>query len=123
MLFRSDQAQFRELEAFTQFGSDMDAVTAMTIDKGRKNTRLLVQPLHKPMSVEKQIAIFYCGTHGLLAKVPFDKVPEFEKEFLSLLELSYKKETLDVLKSGIINEEVTAILDKVAETIVAGLAG
>ncbi len=118
-----DQAQFRELEAFTQFGSDMDAVTAMTIDKGRKNTRLLVQPLHKPMPVEKQTAVLYCGTHGLLAKVPLDKVPEFEKEFLSLLELSYKKETLDVLKSGIINEEVTAILDKVAETVVAGLAG
>ncbi len=116
-----DQAQFRELEAFTKFGSDMDSVTAMTIDKGQKNARLLVQSLHKPMPVEKQIAILYCGTHGLLSKVSLEKVSEFEKEFLSILELSYKKETLDLLKEGVINDEITAILEKVAKTVAEGL--
>ena len=84
-----DQAQFRELEAFTKFGGDMDPVTAMTIDKGQKNTRLLVQPLHQPMPVEKQVAVLYCGTHGLLSKVPLNKVNDFEKEFLSTLELTH----------------------------------
>ena len=77
-----DQAQYRELEAFSKFGSDMDAVTAMTIDKGQKNTRLLVQPVYSPMSVEKQIAVLYCGTNGLLSDVPLDKVSLFEKELI-----------------------------------------
>ncbi|MGC3978725.1 MAG: F0F1 ATP synthase subunit alpha [Paludibacteraceae bacterium] len=113
-----DQAQYRELEAFTKFGSDMDAVTAMTIDKGQKNTKLLVQPLHQPMSVEKQVAVLYCGTQGLLAKLPLDKVKDFEKEFLTILELSYKAEVLDVIKAGTIDEKVTTILEKVAEEVI-----
>src|SRR5450756_100386 len=92
---KMDQAQFRELEAFTKFGGDMDAVTAMTIDKGQKNTRLLVQALHEPMSVEKQVAVLYCGTHGLLANVPIIKVQEFQKEFLMVLELSHQADVLD----------------------------
>ena len=71
-----DQAQYRELEAFTKFGGDMDPVTALTIDKGQKNTRLLVQPQYSPMPVEQQIAVLYCGTHGLLKDVPLDKVQE-----------------------------------------------
>ncbi len=79
---KMDQAQFRELEAFTKFGGDMDPVTAMTIDKGQKNTRLLIQPLHAPMSVEKQVAILYCGTKGLLKEVPLDKVFTFQTKFL-----------------------------------------
>lgn len=112
-----DQAQFRELEAFTKFGSDMDPVTAMTIDKGQKNTKLLVQPLHQPMPVEKQVAVLYCGTHGLLAKVPLDKVDEFEKEFLSTLEMLHQEDVLDVIKSGVIDDNVTAILEKVAEEV------
>ncbi|MFR5758435.1 MAG: hypothetical protein ACLUE2_09890 [Bacteroides cellulosilyticus] len=81
-----DQAQYRELEAFTKFGGDMDPVTALTIDKGQKNTRLLVQPQYSPMPVEKQIAILYCGTHGLLRNVPLDKVTDFERSFLEALE-------------------------------------
>ncbi len=112
-----DQAQFRELEAFTQFGSDMDAVTAMTIDKGQKNTKLLVQPLHKTMPVEKQVAVLYCGTQGLLSKVPLDKVADFEKEFLNTLEMLHQKDVLDVIKGGKIDENVTAILEKVAEDV------
>ena len=101
-----DQAQFRELEAFTKFGSDMDPVTAMTIDKGQKNTRLLVQPLHKPMPVEKQVAVLYCGTHGLLSKVPLDKVSEFENEYLNTLEMLHQEEVLDVIKKGVIDDKV-----------------
>ena len=112
-----DQAQFRELEAFTKFGGDMDAVTAMTIDKGQKNTRMLVQPLHQPMVIEKQVAILYCGTHGLLAKVPLNKVHDFEKEFLSTLELTHQEDVLDVIKKGIIDDNVTAILEKTAEEV------
>lgn len=112
-----DQAQFRELEAFTKFGGDMDPVTAMTIDKGQKNTRLLVQALHEPMTVEKQVAILYCGTHGLLSSVPLNKVQDFQKEFLMVLELSHKADVLDVIKAGNINDEVTAIIEKVAAEV------
>ncbi|MDD3078430.1 MAG: F0F1 ATP synthase subunit alpha [Paludibacter sp.] len=113
-----DQAQYRELEAFTKFGGDMDAVTAMTINKGQKNTKLLVQPLHQPMPVEKQVAILYCGTHGLLADVPLELVNDFQKEFLLALEHSHKSDVLEVIKAGNINDDVTAILDKVAALIV-----
>ena len=112
-----DQAQYRELEAFTKFGGDMDPVTAMTIDKGQKNTKLLVQPLHKPMSVEKQVAVLYCGTHGLLSKVPLNKVNEFEQEFLSTLELTHQEDVLDVIKKGVIDDSVTSALEKVAEEV------
>ena len=112
-----DQAQYRELEAFTKFGGDMDPVTAMTIDKGQKNTKLLVQPLHKPMAVEKQVAVLYCGTHGLLSKVPLNKVNEFEQEFLSTLELTHQEDVLDVIKKGVIDDSVTSSLEKVAEEV------
>ena len=114
---KMDQAQFRELEAFTKFGGDMDAVTAMTIDKGQKNTRLLVQALHEPMPVEKQVAVLYCGTNGLLSSVPINKVQEFQKEFLMVLELSHQKDVLDVIKKGAINDEVTGIIEKVASEV------
>ncbi|HEY5593317.1 MAG TPA: F0F1 ATP synthase subunit alpha, partial [Paludibacter sp.] len=114
---KMDQAQFRELEAFTKFGGDMDPVTAMTIDKGQKNTRLLVQPLHEPMAVEKQIAVLYCGTNGLLSKVPITKVQSFEKEFLMVLELSHQADVLDVLKTGVINNDVSSIIEKVAAEV------
>ena len=110
-----DQAQYRELEAFTQFGGDLDAVTAMTIDKGKKNTELLIQPQYSPVPVEKQIAILYCGTNGLLRNVPADKVHEFETQFLRTLEMQYQAEVLDVLKKGIINSDVEEIIKKVAK--------
>jgi F-type H+-transporting ATPase subunit alpha len=110
-----DQAQYRELEAFTQFGGDLDAVTAMTIDKGKKNTELLIQPQYSPMPVEKQIAILYCGTHGLLRQVPVDKVHEFETEFLRTLEMQYQAEVFDVLKKGVISSDIEDIIRKVAK--------
>jgi len=119
---KMDQAQFRELEAFTKFGGDMDPVTAMTIDKGQKNTRLLVQALHTPMSVEKQVAVLYCGTHGLLSNVPLTKVQEFQKEFLMVLELSHQTDVLDIIKKGIMNDEVSAIIEKVAAEVAKRIA-
>ena len=119
---KMDQAQFRELEAFTKFGGDMDPVTAMVIDKGIKNTRLLVQGLHEPMAVEKQVAVLYCGTNGLLATVPAERVSEFEKQFLMVLELSHQADVLDVLKSGVINDTVTDIIRKVASEVATRLS-
>jgi len=119
---KMDQAQFRELEAFTKFGGDMDPVTAMTIDKGQKNTRLLVQALHTPMSVEKQVAVLYCGTHGLLSNVPLTKVQEFQKEFLMVLELSHQTDVLDIIKKGIMNDEVSAVIEKVAGEVAKRVA-
>ena len=114
---KMDQAQFRELEAFSKFGGDMDPVTAMTIDKGQKNMRLLVQPLHKPLAVEKQIAILYCGTQGLLSQVPLSQVHQFEKEFLQNLELSHQSDVLDVLKKGMIDDGVISIIERVAKDV------
>lgn len=111
------QAQFRELESFTKFGGDIDPVTAMTIDKGRKNERLLIQPQYSPVAVEEQIAAIYCGTQGLMSEVPLDKVAEFEKLFIQTLKAKYQAEVLDVLKSGVINDDVTAKLAEVAKQV------
>lgn len=111
---KTDQAQFRELEAFTKFGGDMDQVTKMTLDKGRKNSELLIQPQYQPMPVEKEIAIIYCGTKGLLKNVPVDKVREFEKRFLEILDLKYRADVLDVLKRGELNTDVETLLTEVA---------
>ncbi len=115
---KMDQAQFRELEAFTQFGSDLDKVTAMTIDKGQKNAKLLVQPVNSPIEVEKQVAMLYCGTQGLLRKLALDKVDIFKKEFLSTLENLHQTDILDPIKSGIINDEITGKIEEIAEDII-----
>ena len=114
----SDQAQYRELEAFTKFGGDMDPVTALTIDKGQKNTRLLVQPQYSPMPVEQQIAVLYCGTHGLLKDVPLNRVHDFEKALINNLEGT---DVLATLKKGVINEEVTAKIEEVAAAVASAL--
>lgn len=114
-----DQAQYRELEAFSKFSSDMDPVTAMAIDRGRKNNQLLIQPQYSPMPVGEQIAILYCGTHSLMRDIPISKVRDFQKAFLNNMRADHKADVLDVLASGKINEEVTAIIEKVAaQTIV-----
>ena len=109
-----DQAQYQELAAFTKFGGDMDAVTMMTIDKGQKNEQLLIQPVHTPMSVEHQIAVLYCGTHGLLRKIPLVEVNRFEKEFLATMELKHRDNVLNPLKEGIMNNEIGKIIEQVA---------
>ncbi len=113
------QAQFRELESFTKFGGDIDAVTARTIDTGRKNERLLVQPQYEPMAVEEQVALIYCGVNGLLQNVPIDKVGEFEKLFVHYLHGKHQEDVLDVLKSGKIDDEVMSKLKAAASDIVA----
>ncbi len=109
-----DQAQYRELEAFAKFGSDLDAATLAIIEKGRRNVEILKQPQFSPYSVEQQIAIIYAGTHNLLRDVPVHKVRDFEKEYLDYLEQNHKEDVLNVLKQGIINEEVEKILTDVA---------
>jgi F-type H+-transporting ATPase subunit alpha len=92
----------------------MDAVTKMTLDKGKKNSELLIQPQYHPMPVEKQIAIIYCGTQGLLSDVPVEKVRAFEKAFLDIIQVKYQKEVLDKLKAGILDDEVAGIIRKTA---------
>jgi F-type H+-transporting ATPase subunit alpha len=112
-----DQAQFRELEAFSKFGSDLDAATMSVLDKGSKNVEILKQPLHSPLSVEKQIAIIFCGTRGLLADVPVEKIKEFEEEFLGFVELKHKN-ILNTLREGKLTEEIEKQLTSIAEEIV-----
>ena len=112
-----DMAQYRELEAFSQFSSDMDAVTAMTLDRGRKNNQLLIQRQYSPMPVGEQVAILYCGTHGLMHDVPVDKVRECQDAFLDKLRSSHSKDVIDVLAAGNINDEVTSIIEKVMAEI------
>jgi F-type H+-transporting ATPase subunit alpha len=112
-----DQAQFRELEAFSKFGSDLDAATMAIIDKGRKNVELLKQGLHSPLRVEQQIAVIYCGTKGLLKAVPLDKVREFESEFLSFFEIEYA-DALKALAAGELNDDITKALERAAREIV-----
>ena len=111
------QAQFRELESFTKFGGDIDPVTARTIDRGRKNERLLIQAQYSPMLVEEQVAVVFCGVNGLLERVPLDKVAEFEKLFLQLLHAQHQADVLDQLKAGIINDDVTEKIKAVASEI------
>ncbi len=111
------QAQFRELESFTKFGGDIDPVTARTIDTGRKNERLLVQPQYQPVPVEEQIAVIYCGVNGLLENVPMDKVSEFEQLLIQYLHAKHQDDVLDVLKSGKIDDDVMAKLKDAAAEI------
>jgi F-type H+/Na+-transporting ATPase subunit alpha len=108
-----EQAQYRELEAFSKFGSDLDAATMSILDKGRKNVEILKQPQYQPIRVDKQIAIIYCGNKGLLNQVPEEKIKAFEKEFIEFLELRHAG-VLDQIGKGILDEEVSAILDEAA---------
>jgi F-type H+-transporting ATPase subunit alpha len=113
-----DQAQYRELEAFAKFGSDLDAATMSVINKGKRNVEILKQGVNSPVSVEKQIAIIYAGTKGLLNNVPVDKVKQFEAEYIDFL--SNKHQTvLDTLRAGKLTDEVTEILEKVAKELAA----
>ena len=112
-----DQAQYRELEAFSKFGGDMDSVTEMVIDKGRKNAQLLIQPQHTPMPVEEEIAVIYCGTQGLLRNVELKHVAEFEKMFLEILRSKYQKEILEPLREGVLDENVSKLLEEVATEV------
>lgn len=112
-----DQAQYRELEAFSKFSSDMDPVTAMAIDRGRKNNQLLIQPQYSPMPVGEQVAILYCGTHGLMHDIPISKVRAFQDTFLDAMRADHQADVLDVLASGKISDDITAIIEKVAAQV------
>lgn len=114
-----DQAQYRELESFSKFSSDMDKVTAMTLDRGRKNNELLIQEQYSPMPVAEQIAILYCGVHGLLADVPLEKVPDFQKNFLQIMRTTHKTDVLEQLQKGNLSEEVTSIIEHEANGVAA----
>jgi len=113
-----DQAQYRELEAFSKFGSDLDAATKATLDKGVRNVEILKQGQYSPVSVEKQVAIIYAGTKGLFSRVPVAKVKEFEAEYLQQLEQRHP-EVLQALKEGKFNDELTGVLDTVARELAA----
>jgi len=113
-----DQAQYRELEAFSKFGSDLDAATKAVLDKGARNVEVLKQGQYAPIPVEKQIAIIYLGSKGLLRDIPVKKVKEFEAEYISLLEAQYKS-TLESLKKGVIDDNVSKELEKAATSLVS----
>jgi F-type H+-transporting ATPase subunit alpha len=115
------QAQYRELEAFSKFSSDMDPVTAMVLDKGRKNNRLLIQPQYSPMPVGEQIAILYCGIQGLLKNVPLDRVNEFQDRFVEIVKAKYQETILDKLTAGQMNDEIGAAIREAAEKTISEL--
>ncbi len=111
-----DQAQFRELEAFSKFGSDLDAATMRVLDKGRKNVEILKQGQYAPMKVEHQIAIIYCGTKELLREIAVEKVRDFEKDFIELMEMQYRN-ILDELREGKLTDEGIQTIEKVAAEV------
>jgi F-type H+-transporting ATPase subunit alpha len=116
-----DQAQYRELESFSKFSSDMDTVTSLTIDKGRKNNVLLIQPQYSPMPVGEQVAILYCGTNALMRDIPLSKVPEFQRLFLDRMRTEHRADVLDPLAKGKIDKVITDTIEHVAADIVATL--
>jgi F-type H+-transporting ATPase subunit alpha len=116
-----DQAQFRELEAFAKFGSDLDAATMNVIEKGKRNVEILKQAQNDPFTVEDQIAIIFAGSKNLLRQVPVNKVKEFEQSYLELLKAKHQ-DVLDTLKTGKLTDEVTETLTKVATDLAAQYA-
>ena len=116
-----DQAQYNELEAFSKFSSDMDKVTEMALDKGRKNNQLLIQPQYSPMPVGEQVAILYCGTHALMRELPVNRVREFQDLLLERLRAGHKEDVLVPLGAGKMSDEIGSILEKEAALVVAGM--
>ena len=108
-----DQAQYRELEAFSKFGSDLDAATKSVLDKGARNVEILKQAQNDPMSVEDQVAIIHLGVKGLLRSIPVKQVRKFEAEYLDYLNAKHR-DTLDSLRSGKYTDAETSVLEKVA---------
>lgn len=111
-----DQAQYRELEAFAKFGSDLDAVTLNVIEKGKRNVEILKQAQNDPFTVEDQIAIIYAGSKNLLKEVPVDKVRAFERDYLEFLNVKHR-DVLDTLKAGKLTDEATDTLTNVAKEV------
>lgn len=117
-----DQAQYRELEAFSKFSSDMDPITVMALDKGRKNNRLLVQPQYSPMPVGEQIAVLYCGTKGLLKDLALDQIDDFQTIFLSKMRAFHSEDVLKPLSEGRVDDTLTAIIEKEASSIISSFS-
>ena len=113
-----DQAQFRELEAFAKFGSDLDAATLNVIEKGKRNVEILKQAQNDPFKVEDQVAIIYAGSKNLLRDIPVDRIKEFESEYLRVLNDKHSK-ILSTIKQGKLTDEVTATLEKVCAELVS----
>ena len=113
-----DQAQFRELEAFAKFGSDLDAATLNVIEKGKRNVEILKQAQNDPFTVEDQIAIIYAGSKNLLRDVPVEKVKEFERDFLEMMNAKHR-DTLDTLKAGKLTDEAIDVVTNVAADLSA----
>jgi F-type H+-transporting ATPase subunit alpha len=111
-----DQAQFRELEAFAKFGSDLDAVTLGVIEKGRRNVEILKQGQHDPMTVEDQVAMIFAGTKNLLKDVPVEKVKEFEKDYVDYLNAKHR-DTLDAIRDGKWGDAEAEVLTQAANEI------
>ncbi len=116
-----DQAQYRELESFSKFSSDLDPITAMALDKGRKNNQLLIQPQYSPMPVGEQVALLYCGVKGLLRDLPLEQVGDFQTAFLSKMRAFHVEDVLRPLAEGRIDERISGIIEKEAASIVNGL--
>ena len=116
-----DQAQYNELEAFSKFSSDMDKVTEMALDKGRKNNQLLIQPQYSPMTVGEQIAVLYCGTNALMRDIPVARVREFQDLFLDRLRAAHKDDVLAPLAAGKMSDEIGAILRETASSVISGM--
>lgn len=112
-----DQAQYRELEAFSKFGSDLDATTKSILDKGSRNVEILKQGQFKPVPVEKQVAMVYCGTRGLLRKISLKQVAGFEELYLETLDKEHK-DTLEEIRKGIFNDDIAKVLEVTAEKVV-----
>jgi F-type H+-transporting ATPase subunit alpha len=117
-----DQAQFRELEAFAKFGSDLDASTKLTIERGRRNLEMLKQPNGSPQRVEDQVAMIYVSTNGLIDTVAVSKVREFEKDFVTVMHAT-QKSTMDALKAGKFDDSLTDVLKKVAKEVAVKYQG
>lgn len=112
-----DQAQYREMESFSKFGSEMDAVTAFTIDKGKKNSALLIQKQYHPMPVEEQVCVLYCGVKGLLKDVPLEKVHAFESLLIDTLHTSHQTDVMEPLSRGVLTDDICRAIEEVAANI------
>jgi F-type H+-transporting ATPase subunit alpha len=114
-----DQAQYRELEAFSKFGSDLDAATMAVLNKGQRNVEILKQGVNSPLSVEKQVAIIYLGTKGMLNKVPVNQVRAFEQEFLNYMANKHQN-TLDEIRGGKWGDDQIKAIESAAREIISG---
>ena len=116
-----EQAQFNELESFSKYSSDVDKVTEMVLDKGRKNNQQLIQPQYSPMPVGEEVAVLYCGTHGLMKDISLDQVHEFDVLFLERMRATHQTDVLDKLSAGKVDPELFTVIEDVASGVVRSI--